>query len=106
MLFLQPTETEKLTFANMAYDSKTSVWCPHKTEAFVRATVESYKTEKKGKEMVERAICITDKGDVRRTFTIIHLRLFILNVEKLLLRQLLSHCFNKEFTLFSSNLEL
>ena len=65
MLFLAPTDKERLAFANMAYDSKRTVWCPHKSEAFVRATVEEYKEEKKGKEMIERAVCVSDDGEVR-----------------------------------------
>ena len=68
MLFLEPTEKERLTFANLFYDSKTTVWCPHKTEAFVRAEVQEYKEEKKGKEMIQRAVCVSEKGEVRMYF--------------------------------------
>merc|ERR1739838_1303666 len=63
MLFLEPTEKERLEFSNLHYDSKTTVWCPHKTETFVRAEVQEYKEEKKGKEMIERAVCVSDKGE-------------------------------------------
>ena len=65
MLFLEPTEKERLEFSNLHYDSKTTVWCPHKTETFVRAEVQEYKEEKKGKETIERAVCLSDSGEVR-----------------------------------------
>ena len=64
MFYLTPTEKERLAFANLKYDSKRTVWCPHKAQAFVRATVVEYKEEKKGKEMIERAVCESDKGEV------------------------------------------
>merc|ERR1739838_367912 len=63
MLFLEPTEKEKLSFSNLHYDSKTTVWCPHKTETFVRAEVQEYKEEVKGKETIERAVCLSDSGE-------------------------------------------
>ena len=74
MLFLEPTEKERLEFSNLHYDSKTTVWCPHKTETFVRAEVQEYKEEKKGKEMIERAVCVSDKGEVKIYFDNLHVR--------------------------------
>jgi len=55
MLFLQPTDQERLDFASIPYDSKKSCWCPHKKEGFVRATI----TEPDG----EKIVCTSDKGE-------------------------------------------
>ena len=60
MLFLEPTAEERLAFANMVYDSKKSVWCPHKAKGgFVRAMLTGNVDEKKGK--VE---CEAEGGEV------------------------------------------
>ena len=53
MLFLEPTAEEKLAFANLKYDSKTTVWAPcKKTGGFLRGQI-SGEVDAKGKIAVD-----------------------------------------------------
>ena len=58
MPFLEPSEAERLSFANITYDSKKSVWAWQKKLGFVKATLIEEKDDK--------TVVQTETGDVSK----------------------------------------
>lgn len=46
MPFLEPSEAERLSFANISYDSKKSVWAWQKNHGFIKAILIEEKDDK------------------------------------------------------------